>query len=263
MAAIKETVFQALARLKDDFVDVGALLERTESGAIGEIVASMDLALRGAYRVAETCRRLLVVHRAPVHVLYDPIETLRAHSGEERIEIDAGLRAHPVPECEGDPEQVRECVRLFRNNIRMGARGSIRTAIAADESGAARVMLQLMGGGGMPATLAFGELHRLDIDAFGERWIAATNGGHAAITDSAAVLYLSGDRSPPGSPEGLEAPLDAVRKLARGLQSWRGAIGLYEPGLAPEAEIAALYRDTVGRCIRLVDLALDGYRVRK
>ena len=56
-------VSDVLNRCKDDLIDVGVLLERTEADTVAETVPAMDLKLRSAYQVADACRRVGEVQR--------------------------------------------------------------------------------------------------------------------------------------------------------------------------------------------------------
>jgi hypothetical protein len=254
MHEAKAAGIAALKRIRDLLLDVGVRLERVPIEALPNIIPEMDLNLRESWKLAEGCRRLFILHREPVYTPYDPVEVLRRHSGECRLELDGPMPAGSRS-CLGDSEQVLECIRLLRDNVTLGHKGSLRTEIVTEGS-SPRVLLALGGKGTLPTTLQMDGLYQFDIDMLGRRWTAATNGGHMAITESAVLFYLEGDREVPVSLASLEETLHAVIRLARLLSSWRGAIGHYEPGMVSCAEIQSLYRDTVVAGMTLIDEAL-------
>ena len=254
MNAPMHALVEWLGPVKDSLIDIGAELERRSAHELGDILGDVDRKLRDAYLVAERCRRLLAIHKAPDLTDYNPVEILRQHSGELGVTLATPGSVKAVRMVHGDPDAVLESVRLFRDNITLGAGGSIHTEIAAGE-GVPRVAVRLEGEGRIPEALRFDRVYPLDLDTWGNLWKAATNGGHIGLNEEGAVFYLSGDRQVPPSLEGLSGPCLAMRRLARRLQSWRGAAGHHEPGLISDDEAQFVYRDTVQAALRYIDEA--------
>jgi len=252
MASIDTTLDALLKQPREDLLDVGLLLERTPEAEIGDVVAAMDLKLRSVYHAVEACRRLLVLYRTPRHRQFDPAEVLCTLAAQVPLRDADPDALQATRRVYGDPEQMLECVRLVSGSVSLAMGGRLRTTLATAED-PPRIVLELQGSGRIPEDFPLEALHELSLDELGERWTAATAGGHLAHTGENMVFYLESDRPPPASVAGLEDRIKTLQRLSRRLRSWRGAIGHFEPGYAAAGEIVQLYRDTVHHAVRALD----------
>lgn len=259
MASLRDTLAEILLPVKEDFVTLGALLEGHGTAPnAGDLVPQLDMTLKRAYHSANAARRILILARRPVYADFDPAAALRElgafvpHTRKAPELVVQALRM-----VYGDREQIVEAFRLIGENVDIAHGGRLRTEVTGEPP--ARIVLQVSGEGLIADSLSVDGVMAYDWETLGGVWTQATHGGHVALDAKVVVLYLEGDRELPEP--GLEhAPeIRACKALTRRLMSWRGAIGNYEPGIVDEAEITAIYLDTINRSVADLNEVLEAF----
>lgn len=244
-----------LHHIEDALVSVGVLVAQAEIAALGDVVPEADLRLRAAYRLAEGVQRWLLLQRAPVIEAYDPRDLPRMLSGTVQL---ANLLppAQDAPNCQGDLTQVVHCLKLLSENVHLEGDGVFRASMPALDTPC--VLITLDGDGLLPAELRLEEGVSVTWETFAGAWERATAGGTFTRNGGRMLLMLEGDGAAElAPPAAFDRAWRTALDLVRGLRSWRGATGHYEPGMVSLVEMHTLYTACVHQSLTAVRLLRD------
>lgn len=242
--------------LRLDLANARTRLSEIPADELEHRLPVLDRELGTLQQSLEYCRRYAMLFREPRLRHYDVASYMKERSGQLsqaafRMVVEGGI------EVEGDNEMTYECLRLIRDNARLGKDGGITTELYAKE-GAPYFRMWISGAGSFGPEYTLGDRLSLSLDRVQDRWTAATDGGSLDPDEDGFILTLGGDR-PVRSAERLSrATVSAVGKAGRRLQPWRGAFGVYEPGYASPEESVELYKNALAACEQHMDEALAG-----
>lgn len=250
MVAGPPDLMKILNQIEDALVPVGVLVAQTGTATLGDVVPQADLELRRAYRLAEGIQRWLLLQRAPVVDAYDPCDLPRMLSGTLQLATllpaDQGAQT-----CQGDLAQVVHCLKLLSENVHLEGEGIFRASMPALDTPC--VLITLDGDGVLPPLLRLEEGVFVTWEAFADAWERATDGGTFTRNGGRMLLMLEGDESALlAPPVAFDRAWRTALDLVRGLRSWRGATGHYEPGMVSLVEMHALYSACVQQSLAAV-----------
>jgi len=191
----------------------------------------------------QACALWLTLHRPPRYEMCNPGPVIRrALEGvldERRI-----LNVEPVADCAMDPGQLAACVRLLAASAELESDAILTMEVfPLEDTGPARmpepvpsIALSFDGPACFPKTLLIGGIYPLSMEAFKERWTAATRGGRIDVIPNGLLMRMRGQRMTPDSDDTLEPVREHVETAAAALASGNTAAALN----ALEAALALL-----------------------
>ena len=246
-ASHAESALRAWALASTDrLVEAGAIFERMQPAELAQTAGQADLLLRDVHAFAEAALRVITLFREPERADYDAVQVLRERAFMNLITPEAELTARRY--CRGDALQVAAGVRLVLESFQLTSGGHLRVSVTAEDN-RPRVVFKLDGGGAPPEMLPVPWNAVISLDDFAQRWIAATGGGHIALSEEAMILYLEGDRTPPQLHLDRYDWRECYASVERTLRPWRGAQGIYEPGYVSPEEAATMYREAIAEAL--------------
>jgi hypothetical protein len=230
-------VCAGLSAMTTDTATLRTALAATAPAELHDFLPELDRRLRSIYEWLDGCRRFLILYRPSARTLYDPVAVARAQSAQL---VGPPVAMTASRQFNGDPEQVRECLRLIVENGRLTQGGTLALEIHV-EGECPRIVARLNNAAALPDIFVVAGPFRLPLEDLRERWNAATGGGRLDVAGAGLIMNLRGTRRPPRDYPWAGEVLEPVSDAARALIPWRGAIGHYEFGMDADTESLHLY----------------------